>query len=153
MHHIIFVTSCMKNGILLPKLFWPTVRKNCLVIEENFWNSRLKSDLFTTIIIQNRKLFCPAGRPGTGQAVKIPSRPVERFWACPVVPLSRDKKVLPVPLSRKVSLSRPHYLQLNLLSGKNVRAWVSMDFTQDKFSAPIAIEKIKNKRRNKKKDK
>ena len=30
-----------------------------------------------------------------------------------------------------------------ILSGKNVRAWVSMDFTQDKFSAPIAIEKIK----------
>ena len=30
-----------------------------------------------------------------------------------------------------------------ILSGKNVRAWVSMDFTRDKFSAPIAIEKIK----------
>ena len=30
-----------------------------------------------------------------------------------------------------------------ILSGKNARAWVSMDFTQDKFSAPIAIEKIK----------
>ena len=29
-----------------------------------------------------------------------------------------------------------------ILSGKNVRAWVSIDFTQDKFSAPIAIEKI-----------
>ena len=37
-----------------------------------------------------------------------------------------------------------HYLQLKLLSGKNVRAWVSMDFTQDKFSAPIAIEKNQN---------
>ena len=36
-----------------------------------------------------------------------------------------------------------HYLQLKLLSDKNVRAWVSMDFTQDKFSARIAIEKIK----------
>ena len=35
-----------------------------------------------------------------------------------------------------------HYLQLKLLSGKNGRAWVSMDFTQDKFSAPIAIKKI-----------
>ena len=31
------------NGILLPKLFWPTVRKIVLVIEKNFWNSRLKS--------------------------------------------------------------------------------------------------------------
>ena len=30
-----------------------------------------------------------------------------------------------------------------ILSGKNVLAWVSMDFTQDKFLAPIAIEKIK----------
>ena len=30
-----------------------------------------------------------------------------------------------------------------ILSGKNARAWVSMDFTQDKFWAPIAIEKIK----------
>ena len=30
-----------------------------------------------------------------------------------------------------------------ILSGKNVRAWVLMDFTQDKFSAPVAIEKIK----------
>ena len=28
--------SLKTNGILLPKLFWPTVRKNCLVIEKNF---------------------------------------------------------------------------------------------------------------------
>ena len=28
-----------KNGILLPKLFWPTVRKIILVIKKNFWNS------------------------------------------------------------------------------------------------------------------
>ena len=32
---------------------------------------------------------------------------------------------------------------VDILRGKNVRAWVSKDFTQDKFSAPIAIEKIK----------
>ena len=37
----------------------------------------------------------------------------------------------------------PHTLLIaEILSGKNVRAWVSMDFTQDKFPAPIAIEKI-----------
>ena len=30
-----------------------------------------------------------------------------------------------------------------IISAKNVRAWVSMDFIQNKFSAPIAIEKIK----------
>ena len=46
-------------------------------------------------------------RDGTGQAVKIPSRPVAKFWACPVVPLSRDKEEIAVPLSRKVALSRP----------------------------------------------
>ena len=28
-----------KIGILLPKLFWPTVRKIILVIKKNFWNS------------------------------------------------------------------------------------------------------------------
>ena len=32
-----------KNGILLPKLFCLTVRKIVLVIEKNFWNSRLKA--------------------------------------------------------------------------------------------------------------
>ena len=26
----------MGNGILLPKLFWPTVRKNCSCDQENF---------------------------------------------------------------------------------------------------------------------
>ena len=32
-------------GILLAKLFWPTVRKkNVLVIKKNFWNSRLKAE-------------------------------------------------------------------------------------------------------------
>ena len=30
------------NGILFPKLFWPTVRKNSEW--ENFWNSRLKAE-------------------------------------------------------------------------------------------------------------
>ena len=32
------------NGILLPKLLWPIVRKIVLVIEKNFWNSRLKAE-------------------------------------------------------------------------------------------------------------
>ena len=31
------------NGILLPKLFWLTVRKKILVIEKNFWNKRMKA--------------------------------------------------------------------------------------------------------------
>ena len=33
-----------RYGILLPKLFWPTMRKIVLVIEKNFWNSRLKAE-------------------------------------------------------------------------------------------------------------
>ena len=33
-----------RNGILLPKLFWPTVRKNVPAIENKFWNSRLKAE-------------------------------------------------------------------------------------------------------------
>ena len=38
-------TMCKNNnGILLPKLFWPTVRKIVLLIEKNFWNSRLKAE-------------------------------------------------------------------------------------------------------------
>ena len=32
-----------KNGILLPKLFWPTVRKNCFSDREKLLNSRLKA--------------------------------------------------------------------------------------------------------------
>ena len=32
-----------KTGILLPKLFWPTVRKNCSSDREKLWNSRLKT--------------------------------------------------------------------------------------------------------------
>ena len=39
-----FNNKPVKNGILLPKLFWPTVRKNRLVIEKIFWNSRLKAE-------------------------------------------------------------------------------------------------------------
>ena len=46
-------------------------------------------------------------RDGTGQAVKIPSCPVARFWVCPVVPLSRDNEETSVPVSQKVALSRP----------------------------------------------
>ena len=39
-----FCKSSVKiNGILLPKLFWSTLRKKCLVIVKNFWNLRLKS--------------------------------------------------------------------------------------------------------------
>ena len=46
-------------------------------------------------------------RDGTVSKNPGPSRPVARFWACPVVPLSRDKEGISVPLSRKVALSRP----------------------------------------------
>ena len=32
-----------RNGNLLPKLFWPIWEKIVLMIEKNFWNSRLKA--------------------------------------------------------------------------------------------------------------
>ena len=38
------------NGILLPKLFWPTMRKIVLVIEKNFWNSSLNAKNFAKIL-------------------------------------------------------------------------------------------------------
>ena len=40
-----FASSFYEYGILLPKLFWPTVRKkNVLFMEKKFWNSRLKAE-------------------------------------------------------------------------------------------------------------
>ena len=40
----LFPTNIRWNyDILLPKLFWTTVRKKIIVIEKNFWNSRLKA--------------------------------------------------------------------------------------------------------------
>ena len=53
---------------------------------------------------------CPVPRSGFWQALParpLPSSPVARFWACPVVPLSRDNEGTSVPLSRKIALSRP----------------------------------------------
>ena len=40
----ITLTTTCGNCILLPKLFWPIVRKNCSSDRENFWNSRLKAE-------------------------------------------------------------------------------------------------------------
>ena len=41
--HFIFSSG---NGILLPKLFWPTVRKNCFSDWEKLWILRLKAEYF-----------------------------------------------------------------------------------------------------------
>ena len=51
-----------ENRILLPKLFWITVRKNCSSDGENFWNLRLKAENLqnfeiTRTIFGNRMLF------------------------------------------------------------------------------------------------
>ena len=51
---------------------------------------------------------CPVpSRPEFWLSRPIPSHPLTRFLACPVVPLSRDNERTSVPLSRKVALSRP----------------------------------------------
>ena len=50
----------------------------------------------------------------------------------------------PVPSNdNRFSDSMPTLPTADILSGKNVRAWVSMNFTQDKYSAPRTIEKMK----------
>ena len=56
--------------------------------------------------VPSRFLAVPA-RPVPDFGCPDPSRPLARFLACPVVPLSRDNDGTSVPLSRKVSLSRP----------------------------------------------
>ena len=45
------------NGILLPKLFWPTVRKNCSSDREIFWNSRLKAENLQKFCDHQNNLF------------------------------------------------------------------------------------------------
>ena len=42
------ILAYIVNGILLPRLFWTTVRKNVLLIEKNFWNSKLKAENLQT---------------------------------------------------------------------------------------------------------
>ena len=37
-------TTRISNDILLPKLFWPTLRKIVLVIEKIFWNWRMNTE-------------------------------------------------------------------------------------------------------------
>ena len=39
-----------KNGILFPKLFWPSEKKNVLVMEKNFWKIEAESWEFTKIL-------------------------------------------------------------------------------------------------------
>ena len=57
--HGSLVFSFQHSGILFPKLFWPTVRKKCFVIEKNFWNSKLKVFLNSERFLkQNAFLTC-----------------------------------------------------------------------------------------------
>ena len=59
--HRLFQTI-IKNGILLPKLSWPTVRKIVLVIEKSFWNSRLKAWEFAKILEITRTIYSNSER-------------------------------------------------------------------------------------------
>ena len=70
-------------------------------------------------VLEHPFLLCPVlsrvssrilallARPVPNFGCPGPSRPLVRFLARPVVPLSRDKEETSVPLSRKVALSRP----------------------------------------------
>ena len=48
---------CLHSGILLPKLFWSTLRKKILVINKNFWNSRLKTENLHNFLNHMNNLF------------------------------------------------------------------------------------------------
>ena len=56
--------------------------------------------------VPSRILAVPA-RPVPNFGCPGPSRPLARFLACPIVPLSRDNEGTCVPVSRKVALSHP----------------------------------------------
>ena len=62
-----YCTQVGGNGILLPKLFWPTVRKNCSSDREKLLKFEAEDQEFAkfpkfykncTISLQFKKLFC-----------------------------------------------------------------------------------------------
>ena len=53
------------------------------------------------------RIFVVRAHPFLNFGCPVPSRPVARFLACPVVPLSRNNEGASGPLSQKVALSRP----------------------------------------------
>ena len=56
LHHV----TELRNGILLPKLFWPTVKKIVLVIKKNFWNSiSNKQTVFKSVLNKLKKDLNP----------------------------------------------------------------------------------------------
>ena len=82
------------------------------------WQTNVKNcNLFTLFSLLSHG--CIPGIAETGCQNPVPARPVgkwqnsvlarsvARFWACPVVPLSRDNEGTYFPLSQKVALSRP----------------------------------------------
>ena len=48
--YIMLPTFFCKNGILLPKLFWPTVRKKCSSDQEKLWKFEAEGQEFTKIL-------------------------------------------------------------------------------------------------------
>ena len=46
----------MRNGILLPKLFWPTLRKNCSSDREKLLKFEAEGREFENILFKSKKL-------------------------------------------------------------------------------------------------
>ena len=59
---IINFFELLRNGILLPKLFWPTVRKKCSSDRKNFCNSRQKAENLQTFFSINRTIYSNSER-------------------------------------------------------------------------------------------
>ena len=92
--------SCFRTTFSVLEYHFPVLEHHFPVLERPFLLCPVLSR------VPSRILTVPA-RPVPNFGCPSPSRPLVRFLACPVVPLSRDKEETSVPLSRKVALSRP----------------------------------------------
>ena len=92
--------SCFRTSFSCFRTSFPVLEHPFPVLEHPFLLCPVLSR------VPSRILAVPA-RPVPDFSCPGPSRPLARFWACPVVPLSRDNEETSVPLSRKVVLSRP----------------------------------------------
>ena len=93
---LIFSWKFMYLGLqILPKSeVWYFFENSCTQVYK-YWQ-KVKFDIFVVPARPVLNFCCPG-----------PSRPLAKFLACPVVPLSRDNEGTSVPLSQKVSLSCP----------------------------------------------
>ena len=92
--------SCFRTSFSCFRTSFPVLEHPFPVLEHPFLLCPVLSR------VPSRILAVPA-RPVADFSCPGPSHPLARFWACPVVHLSRDHKGTSVPFSRKLALSCP----------------------------------------------